>query len=147
MAFSAVAQKSGEVRSAPSVLRATSSQLALPVIAWLLGAAGRQSSLQFSSLHLLRDLGRRTKSAPFLLTALFSLLTLAAGITALALATAPELAPALQVLPLPESLHGPLHQRMVLLKGASPAAVAWHQFLLSPQARAVFLRHGYALPQ
>ena len=58
--------------------------LALPVIAWLLGAAGRQSSLQFSSLHLLRDLGRRTKSAPFLLTALFSLLTLAAGITALA---------------------------------------------------------------
>jgi len=70
-----------------------------------------------------------------------------AGITALALATAPELAPALQVLPLPESLHGPLHQRMVLLKGASPAAVAWHQFLLSPQARAVFLRHGYALPQ
>ena len=70
-----------------------------------------------------------------------------AGITALALATAPELAPALQVLPLPESLHGPLHQRMVLLKGASTAAVAWHQFLLSPQARAVFLRHGYALPQ
>ena len=70
-----------------------------------------------------------------------------AGITALSLATAPELAPALQVLPLPESLHGPLHQRMVLLKGATPAAVAWHQFLLSPQARAVFLRHGYALPQ
>jgi molybdate transport system substrate-binding protein len=70
-----------------------------------------------------------------------------AGITALALATAPELAPALQVLPLSESLHGPLHQRMVLLQGASPAAMAWHQFLLSPSARAVFLRHGYALPQ
>ena len=70
-----------------------------------------------------------------------------AGITALALATAPELAPTLQVLPLPESLHGPLHQRMVLLQGASAAAVAWHQFLLSPSARAIFLRHGYALPQ
>lgn len=70
-----------------------------------------------------------------------------AGITALALATAPELAPALQVLPLSESLHAPLHQRMVLLQGASPAAMAWHQFLLSPPARAVFLRHGYALPQ
>jgi molybdate transport system substrate-binding protein len=70
-----------------------------------------------------------------------------AGITALALATAPELAPALQVLPLSESLHGPLHQRMVLPQGASPAAMAWHQFLLSPSARAVFLRHGYALPQ
>lgn len=70
-----------------------------------------------------------------------------AGITALALAMAPEMASALQVLPLPESLHAPLHQRMVLLKGASPAALAWHQFLLSPPARAVFLRHGYALPQ
>ncbi len=58
--------------------------LALPVIAWLLGAAGRQSSLQFSSLHLLRALGRRTRSAAFLLTGIFSLLTLAGGITALA---------------------------------------------------------------
>jgi molybdate transport system substrate-binding protein len=70
-----------------------------------------------------------------------------AGITALALATAPELAPALQVLPLSESLHGPLHQRMVLLQGASPPPMAWHQFVLSPAARAVCLRHGYALPQ
>ncbi|PUE54274.1 molybdate ABC transporter substrate-binding protein [Limnohabitans parvus II-B4] len=70
-----------------------------------------------------------------------------AGITALALAIAPELAPALQALPLPESLHAPLHQRMVLLQGASPAAMAWHRFLLSPPAQAIFLRHGYALPQ
>jgi molybdate transport system substrate-binding protein len=69
-----------------------------------------------------------------------------AGITALALTTAPEIAQTLQVLPLPEHLHGPLHQRMVLLKEASPAAMAWHRFLLSPQAQAVFVRHGYALP-
>ncbi len=70
-----------------------------------------------------------------------------AGITALALAQAPEIARSLRVLPLPESLHAPLHQRMVLLKGASAAAVAWHRFLLSPQAQAVWVRHGYALPQ
>ena len=70
-----------------------------------------------------------------------------AGITALSVATAPAMAQTLQVLSLPETLHAPLHQRMVLLKGASPAAVAWHQYLLSPQAQAVFLRHGYALPQ
>ncbi len=70
-----------------------------------------------------------------------------AGITALSMATAPELAQTLRALPLPETLHAPLHQRMVLLKGASPAAVAWQQYLLSPQAQAVFLRHGYALPQ
>ncbi len=70
-----------------------------------------------------------------------------AGITALALANAPGLVERLQVLPLPESLHAPLHQRMVLLKGAGPAAVAWHRFLLGPKAQAVFVRHGYALPQ
>jgi molybdate transport system substrate-binding protein len=70
-----------------------------------------------------------------------------AGITALALTTAPEIAHTLRVLPLPEHLHGPLHQRMVLLKEASPAAMNWHRFLLSPQAQAVFVRHGYALPQ
>jgi len=70
-----------------------------------------------------------------------------AGITALALASAPEIASALQVLPLPVHLHAPLYQRMVLLQGATPAAVNWHRFLLSPQAQAVFVRHGYALPQ
>ena len=70
-----------------------------------------------------------------------------AGITALALAKAPEMSGRLRFEPLPESLHVPLHQRMVLLRGASPAAVSWHQFLLSPQAQAVFVRHGYALPQ
>jgi molybdate transport system substrate-binding protein len=70
-----------------------------------------------------------------------------AGITALALAQAPEIAPSLQVLPLPADLHAPLHQRMVLLKGAGAAAADWHRFLLSPAAQVVFVRHGYALPQ
>jgi molybdate transport system substrate-binding protein len=70
-----------------------------------------------------------------------------AGITALALAKAPEIANALQVLPLSLHEHAPLHQRMVLLQGASAAAVNWHRFLLSSSAQAVFLRHGYALPQ
>jgi molybdate transport system substrate-binding protein len=36
---------------------------------------------------------------------------------------------------------------MVLLKGAGAAAADWHRFLLSPAAQAVFVRHGYALPQ
>jgi molybdate transport system substrate-binding protein len=70
-----------------------------------------------------------------------------AGITALALAQAPEIAQSLQALPLPADLHAPLHQRMVLLKGAGGAAADWHRFLLSPAAQAVFVRHGYALPQ
>lgn len=70
-----------------------------------------------------------------------------AGITALALAKAPEMADLLQWAPLPESMHAPLHQSMVLLKGASPAAVAWQRFLRSPKAQAVFVQQGYALPQ
>ena len=70
-----------------------------------------------------------------------------AGITALALAQAPEIASSLKVLPLTADLHAPLHQRMVLLKGAGAAAANWHRFLLSPPAQAVFVRHGYALPQ
>jgi molybdate transport system substrate-binding protein len=36
---------------------------------------------------------------------------------------------------------------MVLLKGAGAAAADWHRFLLSTPAQAVFLRHGYAMPQ
>ena len=42
---------------------------------------------------------------------------------------------------------GAPNNRMVLLKGAGAAAADWHRFLLSPTAQAVFVRHGYALPQ
>lgn len=70
-----------------------------------------------------------------------------AGITALALAQAPEIASLVQAVPLSADLHAPLHQRMVLLKGASSAAADWQRYLLSPSAQAVFVRHGYALPQ
>jgi molybdate transport system substrate-binding protein len=70
-----------------------------------------------------------------------------AGITALALAQTPEIASSLQVFALPSDLHASLHQRMVLLQGASAAATNWHRFLLSAPAQAVFVRYGYALPQ
>ncbi|HJV63777.1 MAG TPA: molybdate ABC transporter substrate-binding protein [Albitalea sp.] len=69
-----------------------------------------------------------------------------AGITALSLALAPAVAAATRHLPLPESLHQPLRQRMVLLKGARPAAVAFHDFLQGAAARAVLARQGFALP-
>ena len=70
-----------------------------------------------------------------------------AGITALALAQAPEMAARLRFEAIAPALHAPLHQRMVLLQGASAAARAWHQYVLSPQARDIFVRHGYGLPQ
>ena len=69
------------------------------------------------------------------------------GFTAQALTQAPEAAGQFKVWPVPADWHAPLNQRMVLLKGASPQAQAFRDHLLGPQARALFLKHGYALPQ
>ena len=66
-----------------------------------------------------------------------------AGITALSLALAPELAGRVRYVLVPEKLHAPLHQRMVLLKTATPAARVFYEFLQSSQARAVLQRYGY----
>lgn len=69
-----------------------------------------------------------------------------AGITALSLALAPQVASSSQHLRLPDSLHEPLHQRMVLLKSANAGAVAFYAYLQSPAARAVLTQYGFAHP-
>ena len=69
------------------------------------------------------------------------------GFTAYALTLAPETAGRFKVWPVPTELHARLNQRLVLLKGASPQAQAFRDYLLGPQAKALFLKHGYALPQ
>lgn len=69
------------------------------------------------------------------------------GITAYSLTLASDAADKLQVWPVPTALHAPLPQRLVLLRNAGPQAVAFRDFLLSPAAQPVWLRHGYALPQ
>jgi len=58
--------------------------LLIPILALLKSAAGKQSVVQFGSLHLLQELGRRTTSAlgPFGLFLTF--ITIAAAVTALA---------------------------------------------------------------
>jgi len=66
-----------------------------------------------------------------------------AGITALSLAQTPELASRTRFVLIPDNLHAPVRQRMVLLKSARPAARAFYDFLQSPAARAVMTRHGY----
>jgi molybdate transport system substrate-binding protein len=66
-----------------------------------------------------------------------------AGITALSLALAPELAGRTRYVLIPDDLHAPVRQRMVLLKPARPAARAFYEFLQSPAARAVLTRYGY----
>jgi molybdate transport system substrate-binding protein len=47
---------------------------------------------------------------------------------------------------LPESLHDPIVQRMVLVKGAGDTARQLHEFVLGPQSRAILERHGFGIP-
>ena len=66
-----------------------------------------------------------------------------AGITALSLALAPEVARLARHVVLPASLHSPLRQRMVLLRSASAQAADFYQFLQTAAARTVLRRHGF----
>ncbi len=67
----------------------------------------------------------------------------AAGLTALSLVTAPEVAQRTRFQPIPADWHAPLHQKLVMLKGADAPTRQFRDFLLSPPAKAVFQRHGY----
>jgi molybdate transport system substrate-binding protein len=66
-----------------------------------------------------------------------------AGITALSLAMAPEVARSLRHVPLPATLHDPLRQRMVLLRHAPAQAVRFFRYVQSPAAKAVLARYGF----
>lgn len=66
-----------------------------------------------------------------------------AGITALSLALAPEVARLVRHVVLPHELHSPLRQRMVLLKSATAPAREFYDFLQSPEAREVLRRYGF----
>lgn len=47
---------------------------------------------------------------------------------------------------LPESLHAPLRQRMVLLKHAGSVATEFYEYVQEPSARAILERYGFVLP-
>lgn len=66
-----------------------------------------------------------------------------AGITALSLALAPEVAKLARHVLLPAELHAPLRQRMVLLRSATPQAVGFYCYLQSPAARTMLQRYGF----
>ena len=68
------------------------------------------------------------------------------GIFALSLAMSPAVAARGRWVLLPDSLHAPLRQRMVLLRRAGPAARAFHDHLLQPEARRILQRHGFTIP-
>jgi len=69
-----------------------------------------------------------------------------AGIFALSLALAPNFRDAGSYVPIPEALHRPLRQRMVLLSKAGATARAFYAFSQGPVARAIFRRYGFLLP-
>jgi len=68
------------------------------------------------------------------------------GIVALSLALAPAVARLGRHALIPDTWHAPLHQRMVLLKGAPTPARAFYEHLATPAAQAVMKRHGFELP-
>ena len=69
------------------------------------------------------------------------------GIIAYSLALAPSVAKLGSFELIPKSWHQPLRQRMVLLKGAPPAARAFHDYLASPAAQEIMVRYGFAMPK
>lgn len=66
-----------------------------------------------------------------------------AGITALSLALAPEVARHGRHVALPADLHAPLRQRMVLTHSAAPQAQQLYDFLQTASARALLTRYGF----
>ena len=69
------------------------------------------------------------------------------GVIAQSLALAPPVARLGRFDLVPESWHRPLLQRMVVLRGAPPAATAFYEHLSMPQAQAVMVRYGFAMPR
>jgi len=68
------------------------------------------------------------------------------GIVPLSLALAPEAARRGTWAVLPETLHQPLRQRMVLLRDAGRVADAFFEYVQAPPARAILERYGFVLP-
>lgn len=68
------------------------------------------------------------------------------GIIAYSLALAPQVARLGDFALIPESWHKPLAQRMVVLRHAPPAARAFYEYLSKPEAQAIMVKYGFAMP-
>jgi molybdate transport system substrate-binding protein len=69
------------------------------------------------------------------------------GIFAYSLALSPSVSRLGQYVLLPESLHKPLRQQMVLVKGAGETARAFYAYLQQPAARKILTQYGFVLPE
>jgi len=65
------------------------------------------------------------------------------GIIALSLAQSEPLKQSGRYWIIPQSMHPPLDQAAVLLKGATPAARSFHEWLKSPEVKAILQRYGF----
>lgn len=68
------------------------------------------------------------------------------GFTAYSLAISKEVARDADHLLIPENLHEPIRQRMVLIKNPPQSVVDFYNYLQSPHAKAIIKAHGYAVP-
>ncbi|MCV2358685.1 molybdate ABC transporter substrate-binding protein [Paucibacter sp. TC2R-5] len=68
------------------------------------------------------------------------------GLFAYSLALAPQFSQAGSFVLIPEAMHSPLRQRMVLTKKAGPVARDFYTYLQAPAGRAILQRHGFELP-
>lgn len=69
------------------------------------------------------------------------------GIIAYSLALAPQVSRLGHFALIPKDWHKPLTQRMVLLRGAPEAAQAFYRYLSTPEAQAVMVKYGFAMPE
>lgn len=69
-----------------------------------------------------------------------------AGIFAYSLARSPSVSRLGAYVLLPQELHQPLRQRMVLIRGAGETARTLYRHLQEKPARAIFVRYGFELP-
>jgi molybdate transport system substrate-binding protein len=68
------------------------------------------------------------------------------GIFAYSLALSPSVSKLGNYVLLPEELHQPMRQRMVLIKGAGATARAFYRYVQEASAREIFRRYGFVLP-
>ncbi len=69
------------------------------------------------------------------------------GIIALSLAKSSSIAKLGEFALIPESMHKPLRQRMVLMKDAPRELRAFYDYLGTPAAQTIMVRYGFAMPK
>lgn len=68
------------------------------------------------------------------------------AISALSLASSPQIQVQSSSIPISDSLHKPLKQKMALIKNTAPSANDFYLYLREPKSKQVMTRYGFAVP-